>query len=63
MLKVVPLALFAGAVAFLSTSSLRDTRSDAAFKVPVRVWISDDELPRNASGKVLKRELRERFLA
>jgi long-chain acyl-CoA synthetase len=34
----------------------------AAFKVPVRVWTSDIELPRNASGKVLKRELRERFL-
>jgi len=35
MLKVVPLALFAGAVVFLSTSSLRDTRADAAFKIPV----------------------------
>ncbi len=34
----------------------------AAFKVPTHVWISDDELPRNASGKVLKRELRERFV-
>jgi long-chain acyl-CoA synthetase len=34
----------------------------AAFKVPVRVWVSDSELPRNASGKVLKRELRERFV-
>ena len=34
----------------------------AAFKVPVKVWISDEELPRNASGKVLKRELRERFV-
>jgi long-chain acyl-CoA synthetase len=32
----------------------------AAFKVPAHVWITDDELPRNASGKVLKRELRER---
>jgi len=35
MLKVVPLALFVGAAAFVSTSSLRDTRADAAFKVPV----------------------------
>jgi long-chain acyl-CoA synthetase len=34
----------------------------ATFKVPARVWISVDELPRNASGKVLKRELRERVL-
>ena len=31
----------------------------ASFKVPARVWITEDELPRNASGKVLKRELRE----
>ncbi|MEA3018769.1 MAG: steroid-24-oyl-CoA synthetase, partial [Actinomycetota bacterium] len=31
----------------------------ASFKVPVRVWIVDTELPRNAAGKVLKRELRE----
>jgi len=35
MLKVVPIALFVGAAAFVSTSSLRDTRTDAAFKVPV----------------------------
>lgn len=35
MLKVVPLVLFAGAAAFLSTSTLRDARADAAFKVPV----------------------------
>ncbi len=31
----------------------------AAFKVPTRIWISTDELPRNATGKVLKRQLRE----
>jgi long-chain acyl-CoA synthetase len=31
----------------------------AGFKVPSRVWLTDEELPRNASGKVLKRELRE----
>jgi long-chain acyl-CoA synthetase len=35
----------------------------AAFKVPSRVWIADEPLPRNAAGKVLKRELKERFLA
>jgi acyl-CoA synthetase (AMP-forming)/AMP-acid ligase II len=34
----------------------------AAFKVPVRVWLIDTELPRNATGKVLKRELRETLL-
>jgi len=31
----------------------------ASFKVPSRIWIVQDELPRNAAGKVLKRELRE----
>lgn len=35
MLKIVPVALFIGAAAFLSTSTLRDTRADVAFKVPV----------------------------
>ena len=35
----------------------------AAFKVPARVWLTDDELPRNAAGKVLKRELRETLTA
>ncbi len=34
----------------------------AAFKVPAHVWMVDDELPRNASGKVLKRELRENLI-
>jgi uncharacterized cupredoxin-like copper-binding protein len=35
MLKVVPVALFIGAAVFVSTSSVRDTRADVAFKVPV----------------------------
>ncbi|MBV9872990.1 MAG: acyl--CoA ligase [Frankiaceae bacterium] len=34
----------------------------AAFKVPVRVWFVTEELPRNPAGKVLKRELRDRFV-
>jgi long-chain acyl-CoA synthetase len=33
----------------------------AVFKVPTRIWFVADDLPRNASGKVLKRELRERL--
>ncbi len=33
----------------------------AAFKVPVRIEIRDEELPRNAAGKILKRELKDVF--
>lgn len=33
----------------------------AEFKIPARLFISADGLPRNAAGKVLKRELRERI--
>ena len=31
----------------------------AAFKVPSRVVIVDEQLPRNAAGKILKRQLRD----
>jgi len=31
----------------------------AKFKIPERIWFLDEALPRNASGKFLKRELRE----
>ena len=34
----------------------------AAFKVPVKIWFRDEELPRNPAGKVLKRDLREQVL-
>jgi long-chain acyl-CoA synthetase len=30
----------------------------AAFKVPVRIALRQEPLPRNAAGKILKRELR-----
>jgi long-chain acyl-CoA synthetase len=35
----------------------------AAFKVPSRVMIVDCALPRNAAGKILKRSLRDEFVA
>ena len=34
----------------------------AAFKVPAHFWFLDEDLPRNANGKFLKRELRERLV-
>ncbi len=47
--------------AVVSEDDIRDhvgTRL-ASFKVPTHVWLVYAELPRNASGKVLKRELRD----
>ncbi|MGW3404240.1 class I adenylate-forming enzyme family protein, partial [Streptomyces zhihengii] len=35
----------------------------AAFKVPAHVVLRDEPLPRNATGKILKRELRDGFVA
>jgi long-chain acyl-CoA synthetase len=34
----------------------------AAFKVPVRIWLRGEPLPRNPAGKVLKRELRDELV-
>ena len=49
-----------------STLTADDVRTHVAarlagFKVPTQVWVVDDELPRNATGKVLKRELRDTY--
>ncbi|MCP5179920.1 MAG: acyl--CoA ligase [Pseudomonadales bacterium] len=35
----------------------------ARFKVPAHVWITDEELPRTASGKIYKRGIREHAIA
>lgn len=35
----------------------------ANYKIPSRIWFLDEQLPRNANGKFLKRELRERLTA
>jgi acyl-CoA synthetase (AMP-forming)/AMP-acid ligase II len=35
----------------------------ASFKVPVKIWFWDDELPRNPAGKIIKRDLRDQALA
>ena len=34
----------------------------ASFKVPEHIWFVDEALPRNANGKFLKRELKERLV-
>jgi long-chain acyl-CoA synthetase len=38
-------------------------RSLANYKVPRRIELSDTELPKSGTGKILKRILRERFWA
>jgi acyl-CoA synthetase (AMP-forming)/AMP-acid ligase II len=35
----------------------------AAFKVPVKIWFWEEELPRNPAGKILKRDLRDLAIA
>ena len=47
----------------LSDESLRSALADqlASFKVPTKVIFRDAELPRNATGKVLKRELKTEY--
>ncbi|HZZ35357.1 MAG TPA: long-chain fatty acid--CoA ligase, partial [Caulobacteraceae bacterium] len=35
----------------------------SAYKVPVRIDIRDEELPRNANGKTMKSVIREQMLA
>jgi len=49
----------------LSDDELTDflAASLAAFKIPSRIAFSDVRLPRNPSGKILKRELRETYFA
>lgn len=34
----------------------------AAFKVPTHIWFSDEPLPRNPAGKILKRDLKAKLL-
>ena len=51
------------AEAALSADDLRDFLADrlAPFKIPSRIAFSRGRLPRNPSGKILKRELRETY--
>jgi long-chain acyl-CoA synthetase len=47
----------------VSEAALRSFAAErlAAFKVPVRVHVSHEALPRNAGGKLVKSELRKVF--
>jgi acyl-CoA synthetase (AMP-forming)/AMP-acid ligase II len=35
----------------------------AKFKIPTTMWFREEQLPRNANGKFLKRELRDELVA
>jgi long-chain acyl-CoA synthetase len=37
-------------------------QSLAKHKIPARFWFRDEAIPRNASGKFLKRELRKELI-
>ena len=49
----------------LDADGLQDFLAEtlAPFKVPTRIVFVDEQLPRNASGKILKRSLRESYFA
>lgn len=61
----VAVAVLPRAGARLDPEELRAHVSErlAAFKVPSRVVVVDDPLPRNAAGKILKRQLRDEVAA
>jgi long-chain acyl-CoA synthetase len=49
----------------IDVDELREFLSErlAAFKVPTQIFLHDEPLPRNAAGKILKRELRDALTA
>ena len=49
----------------LDAEGLKDflAESLAPFKIPSRIAFADQQLPRNASGKILKRTLRDTYFA
>jgi long-chain acyl-CoA synthetase len=53
----------AGRTIDLSDLTVFLRRRLAAFKLPSQIFVSSDPLPRNAAGKFLKRDLRNRFCA
>ena len=63
--EIVGAAVVLAPGASLSEEELRDflATSLAKFKIPERIWVLDNPLPRNANGKFLKRELRETLTA
>jgi acyl-CoA synthetase (AMP-forming)/AMP-acid ligase II len=63
--EIVGIAIVRAPGAALDEQELRSFLEPklAKFKIPERVWFLDDALPRNASGKFLKRELRDTLVS
>ena len=63
--EIVGAAIVLAKGASLTDDELREflSTSLAKFKIPERIWILGEPLPRNANGKFLKRELRETLIA
>jgi len=49
----------------MSEMTMKEYLSDhlAAFKIPAHIWFTDEKLPRIASGKIFKRELKAQYSA
>src|SRR6056300_362008 len=60
----VGVAIHLRAGAALSAEELQGFLAEriAKFKVPAHIWFLDEQLPKNANGKFLKRELKERLV-
>lgn len=56
-------AIFPAAGSEISPETLRDFLREklAAFKVPRYIWLVEQPLPQNASGKFVKRDLQEKL--
>ncbi len=63
--EIVAAAVVLREEAELTTGELRDFLADhlAAFKLPAHVWFRGEQLPRIASGKIFKRQLKEDYAA
>ncbi|MGI9645345.1 MAG: class I adenylate-forming enzyme family protein [Ilumatobacteraceae bacterium] len=63
--EMVAAAIVLAPGASLTADELRAALGEhiAAFKVPERIWFLDEQIPRNANGKFVKRQLRDDLLA
>jgi len=62
--EIVGAAVSVQADSEIDAGQIKDFLSDrlAAFKIPVHVWIQTDNLPRIASGKIFKKQIRSDFI-